>query len=354
MNVRRSFAALLLCSVLAPASAFAQVSDADKGTARDLTLQGYDALKNKDFAAAADRFSRADSLYHAPTITLGLARARAGLGKLVSAQELYSKVAHESVPADASASFTNAVTDAQRELAELTPRVPGVIINVKGTDAVKVTLDTTDVPNAALGVRRPADPGKHVIRAVAVGFTPVEASITLAEGKVETVNLELKPGAGGPTSLGPAPAPAGTPAAGPQTAGPVAGPVVIGAQPPPDQPDTSGSARKTAGFVTLGIGAGFVVVGAAVGGLAVSKHSSIAGMCSNGVCPSSQESTIQAEINTYTALGNAATGLLAVGGAAAVTGIILVATAPKTPKAPKRASITPLLGLGYAGVQGSF
>ncbi len=353
MTLRRSFAALLFLAALTPATAFAQVSDADKGTARDLTIQGYEALKNKDFAGAADRFSRADSLYHAPTITLGLARARAGLGKLVSAQELYSRVAHESVPANASASFTNAVEEGQRELAALGPRVPGVVINVKGADAVKVTLDDIDVPSAAFGVRRPADPGEHVVRALAVGFTPVQVKVTLAEGKVETLTLELKPGPGGPTSLAPSPPAGGAPP--PVAVGPAA-PPGMAPLPPPDQPDTSsGSGRKTAGFVTLGIGAGLVVVGAVVGGLAASKHSSIAAMCSNGVCPTSEESTIQPEINSYTSLGNAATGLLVVGGAAAVTGIILVATAPKaTRKASITPHITPLVGLGYAGAQGSF
>jgi len=357
MNLRRTFAALLFLSVLAPASAFAQVSDADKGTARDLTIQGYDALKNKDYAAAADRFSRADSLYHAPTITLGLARARAGLGKLVSAQELYSRVAHETVPANASASFTNAVEDAQRELAALGPRVPGVVINVKGADAVKVTLDGTDVPSAAFGVRRPADPGEHVVLALAVGFSPVEVKVTLVEGKAETVTLELKPGPGGPAAL-PGPTPTG-PAVGPASPGPAGGqaglgPVIGGPPPPgltPDQPDTSGPTRRMVGFVGIGLGGAGIVVGAITGGLAASKHSDLAKQCPGGTCPISQMSSIQSQIDSYNSMGTISTVGIVAGGALALTGIILVATAPK---APRRAGITPVIGLGYAGAQGSF
>jgi hypothetical protein len=345
MNLRRSFAALLFLAALAPASALAQVSDADKGTARELTLQGYDALKNNDYAAAADRFARADSLYHAPTITLGLARARAGLGKLVSAQELYSRVAHETVPADASASFTNAVEDAKRELVALTPRLPGVVINVKGADGAKVTLDGTDVPSAAWGVRRPADPGEHVVRALAVGFSPVEVKVTLVEGKAEAVTLELKPGPGGPAAL---------PLAGAPTVAPAGGPA-FGVTPlpglPPDQPDTSGPTRRLVGFVGIGLGGVGIIVGAATGGLAASKHSSIAAQCTNGTCPISSMSTIQPQINNYDTLGTISTVGIVAGAALAVTGVILVATAPR---AAKRASITPLIGLGYAGAQGSF
>src|SRR6201999_2886024 len=118
------------------------------------TLDGYDALEKKDWAAAADRFTRADALCHAPTVTLGLARAQVGLGKLVNAQEIYSRVVHEPIPANASAAFSRAVDDARRELDALGPRVPSVLINVKGVDAPKVTLDGVDVPNAALGVKR--------------------------------------------------------------------------------------------------------------------------------------------------------------------------------------------------------
>ncbi|MFT3767791.1 MAG: hypothetical protein QM820_20235 [Minicystis sp.] len=194
MNVRRFLAAICLASALAPAAAFAQVSDADKATARDLTIEGYAALDKKDFTTAADRFKRADSLFHAPTISLGLARAYVGLGKLLAAQEAYSRLAHETVPANAPAAFTNAVADAQRELAALQPRVPGVIINVKGPAEPKVTLDGGDVPNAALGVKRPVDPGKHVVKVMAPGFTAAEASFTAAEGKVETVTVELEAG----------------------------------------------------------------------------------------------------------------------------------------------------------------
>jgi len=178
MRPHRSLAALLFLAALAPAAARAEISDADKATARELTIQGGDSLKAKDFQGAADRFGRAQNLFVAagapvpPTVRVGLARAYVALGKLVGAQELYSKVTHEVLPPNAPAPLVSAVEDAQRELAALAPRVPGVVIQVKGADTARVTLDGAEVPSAAFGVKRPADPGQHVVRAGAHGFTP--------------------------------------------------------------------------------------------------------------------------------------------------------------------------------------
>lgn len=341
MNLRRCFASLLLLAALYPASAFAAGGDdADKATARELTVQGYEALKNKDFAGAADRFARADSLYHAPTITLGLARAHAGLGKLVSAHELYSRVIHEPVPANASAAFTSAVEDAQREIDALTPRLPGVVINVKGADAPRVMLDDSVVPAAAFGVRRPADPGKHVVRATAAGFTPVEAAVTLVEGKTETVSLELKPGPGGPPADTTAPAtppPAGT------------GPGVAPPPPPGDRAEGSGSMQKTLGFVGIGVGGAAVILGVATGIVAMSDHSTLANTCPMGHCANTAAN--MNSVNSYTTMGTISDVGFGLGGALALTGIILVATAPKS---VQHAAITPVIGLGYAGLQGQF
>jgi hypothetical protein len=341
MRLSRFAALLVLSTAIVPSVGLAQVSDADKATARELTLQGYDALKKGDNATAADRFARADKLFHAPTITVGLAKANLALGKLVAAYELFSRAAHESVPPDASAAFTNAVQQAQQELAALTPRVPGVIINVTGPENAQVTVDDTPVPSAAFGVKRPVDPGKHVIRGLAPGYSPAEVTVTLAEGGAETVKLELKPGPGGPPL---APPPVALTPAGPGASG-------VSTVPPPPPPDPGAKMRRTIGFVGIGLGGAGVLVGAIAGGLALSKHGDIAAECPNSHCPMGSEMKIQPDINTYQAMGNASTGGLIAGGVLAATGIILVVTAPR---APDQTGWAPVIGPGYAGVQGKF
>jgi len=337
MHIRRSLAALILVSALSPAAAFAQ-SDADKATARDLTVEGYTLLDKRDFASAADRFKRADALYHAPTITLGLGRAYAGLGKLMSAQEALSRAAHETVPPNASVAFSNAVADAQRELAAIAPRVPGVIINVKGPTEARVTLDGADVPSAALGVKRPVNPGSHVIKVTASGFFPGEAAVTVAEGRIETVTIALKPG--GPVTQPPPP-----PAGAAQGVGPSPPGQVVDAGAP------QSSTQRTIGFAGIGVGGAGLIVGAITGGLALSKHGSLLATCKDGHCPKGSESKYQAEIDSYKTMGTISTAGFIAGGALAVTGVILVVTAPK---AKKTGAITPVIGLGYVGAQGRF
>jgi hypothetical protein len=45
----------------------------------------------------------------------------------------------------------------------------------------------TEMPAAVLGVKQPIDPGRHVVRAVARGFTPASAPVEVVEGRTATV-----------------------------------------------------------------------------------------------------------------------------------------------------------------------
>lgn len=355
MILRRLSLALLLCSALAPSIAHAQqvVSDGDKAAARQLTIDGHAALAKGDFVVAADLFGRADKLFHAPTVTLGLARAQVGLGKLLNAQELYNRLVHEPLPATASDSFTRAVDDGRTELAALAPRIPSLIIQVKGADAPRVTLDGADVPAAVLGVKRPVDPGKHVVRAVAKRSLPSETAVTVAEGKIETVTLTL------------APAPAGTPDAPdaeppaanvrlPDSTASVRPPDTMPYVPPPpprDAGDTGGSVRKPVGLAVLGVGVVGLVVGAATAGLAASKRSTLIQACPTGHCPASLEPSLQGDVDSMHTMATVSTAGFVVGGALAATGLILVVTAPK---AMPRAGVLPLVGPGFVGMSGRF
>ena len=248
--------ALLLLPAAASAQAPAPPSVADKATARELAKEGTAALARKDYAEAADRFSRAGTLVHAPTLTLGLARAQVGLGKWLVALDLYNRILQEGSPAGSPPAFVRARQDARRDLDDLEPRVPSVVITVKGA-ARSVTLDGAPVPAVALGVKRPVDPGKHVIRAEGDGVLPAEVEVTVAERKVETVTLELKapPPAVAPRAVTPPPF-ALPPFALPPVAPP---PVVSPATPPlPVEPVAGGarpgSVQRTVGFVGLGVG----------------------------------------------------------------------------------------------------
>src|SRR5580692_4816192 len=152
----------LLLPLVAPSEAWAQ-SDSDKATARDLGQSGEAALDQKDFPRAEDAFRRADALYHAPTLLLGLARAQAGLGRVVEAWENYHRIILENVTSPPV--FAKALADAQAEIASVEGRRARVTITVAGAEGSKVTIDDVPVRAEALGIERFVDPGAHVFKA---------------------------------------------------------------------------------------------------------------------------------------------------------------------------------------------
>ncbi len=322
---------------LAPA-AHAQASAADKATARQLGLDGEDALQKKDYKTAEDKFKRADSIYHALTLTLGLARAQAANGELVAAQESYNRILSEGAPAGSPQAFVNAVEDARKEVDAIAGRIAEAVINVNGVSAADtpaVTLDDAPFPNAALGIKRAVDPGDHVVKATAKGYKPGEAHFTVAPAAeaTATITLEVDPNA----NVVQPPPPGST-------------------EPPPVAPAGNGkSINKTIGYAALGVGAAGVVVGSIFGILAISAHSSIAGTCTNGSCPPSDNS----DISSYHTKGTVSTIGFIVGGVGLAAGAILILTAPKAHAdaqigASTPTFISPYIGPGSAGVVGRF
>src|SRR4051794_32954254 len=126
-----SSAIIVTLALFAPV-VFAEPSAGDRATARTLAQEGQQALEGKNYAVAIDKFSRADSLVHAPTLLLGLARAQVGLGRLVDAQESYNRIIRDGVAANSPHSWTKALDDATKEVAALPPRLPWVTISVLG------------------------------------------------------------------------------------------------------------------------------------------------------------------------------------------------------------------------------
>ncbi|WP_437932135.1 hypothetical protein WMF37_23765 [Sorangium sp. So ce291] len=327
MARRLGIASLLLALTCAPA-ALAQVSDADRATARSLAVEGQESLDRKDFSGALDRFRRADAIIHAPTLLLGVARAQVGMGQWIAAQESYNRILREGAPERSPEPFFEAIAAAQRELDALAPRIPQVLISVRGTDTADVTIDGEPVPRAALGVRRPVDPGEHTFRASAAGFAPVEVKLTLAERASETVALELEPMAPPPSSAPPAPT-----------------------APTPDRGlvAPSGSSRTVLGIAALGLGGVGLAAGAVGGVLAIGKHSDLSERCPGGRC----DASLQGDVDSYHAMGTLSTIGFVVGAVGVGAGAFLILTAPRS---TQRAGIwiTPMIGLGSAGAKGSF
>lgn len=328
-----------------PATAFAQ-SDADRATARQLGQDGEQALAAKDYKRAEDDFRRADSLIQAPTLLLGLARALAGEGRYVEAQEAYQRIIREGVSPGAPEPFKKALDSAKAEVQDVEPKIGGVTISVKaagGGDVpnAKVTIDDAPVSAAALGVKRVANPGPHVVRASADGFKPVALNITVPVGGAVDAPLTLEKdlSAAAVPASAPQPAPSDTSGPSPQPAA-------------PEQPTTASTGgRSVWPWVAFGVGGVGLGLGAVTGILALGKHSDLSKACPSGSCGPDQQSNL----SSYHTLGTLSTVGFIVAGVGAAAGVTLLLLQPKAEGAPAASARARLVvGPGSIGAVGTF
>jgi hypothetical protein len=323
-------------------AAYAQ-SDADRATARALGEDGERALEAKDYKTAADRFRRADSLFHAPTLMLGLARALAGEGKFVEAQEAYNRIIREGVPATAPPVFHRALDDARKEVQQVEPRTAGLTVTVRalgGGDVpnATVTIDNTPVSSASLGVRRLVDPGEHIVKASAEGFKPAELRISVTQGGSAdaplTLEKDLSAATGPSTTTGPAIT----------TTGP--GPTTMTGGGGTEVP-TAPAKPSALPWVAFGIGGAGLIAGAVTGAIALGKHSDLSKSCTGGSCGPAQ----QDELSSYHSMGLISTIGFVVAGVGVATGVTLLVVRPKGTAAPATGVY---VGPGSIGAVGSF
>ena len=191
--------ALALCaSVLASG-----VGGRERGAERERTfarpnarLRGQEALDHKDYATGGARASsRPTGSFTRRRCLLGLARAQAGLDKLIIAKATYQRIVDEGVPARSPQPWFRALEDAKSELALLKQsRIPPALRDQVSPARARerVTLD-----GSAINPSEPAaaDPGKHTLRATADGFAPAEAVVDAREGDA-TATREARASAG--------------------------------------------------------------------------------------------------------------------------------------------------------------
>lgn len=317
----------------AAASATAEPSSADRATARTLAQEGYQALNAKDYATAADRFERALGLVHAPTLLRDLARSQLGLGKLVDAHESYSQIIREGVMPEAPPPWHKALADAKAEIVSIPPRLPWLTITVTGPGSPKVTIDGKPIPAASLGVKRPIDPGRHEVRALANGYYTARKTVTMKEGESLNIAFELEE------------APPDAPIA---TEDETKGEVVVTFADP--------AWRKPAMITSFAIGGAGLVLGSVTGIMALSKHSSLSTECARGVCTPEQKP----DLDTFHTLGLLSTIGFVVAGVGATAGTVLLFVTPQPidedeePKDSAGVSWSPFIGIGSAGVEGTF
>lgn len=232
----------------------------------------------------------------------------------------------------------------EKRLHELERRMPKLSITLAkdAPPGTTVTNDGVELYPLSLREALPVDTGRHVIVARGGGFER-QFEVTLAEG--ETKNLEITPIGG--QSAGSAAAdkslPAQTNAASDHSSG-----KGFELESPSGDHVRSGSTQRALGFVTLGVG--LVGLGAAgYFGYRMFKLKADANSFCTETDPCSEDDALIHDTYTNEFRKARTSGLigLGVGGAATVTGIILLATVPKATTAGWR--FAPAVGQGMVG-----
>jgi hypothetical protein len=313
----------------------AEPSASDRATARALADEAGEALDQKSYEVAADKFGRADALVHAPTLLLGLARAEVGLHKFVEASESYQRILREGVAPGAPPSFAKALQDAQREIKAITPKLAWLTVTLREPPTSSVTVDGVEIPKAAMDVKRAVNPGSHVLKATAEGYSPTTTTIEVKEGDAKAVTLALDPL---PGSALPPPSVAASTG---ETTAPVA------SNDSSDAAASGGSRQRTYGFIGLGVGAAGLVVGGVAGIIAIGRHGTLESDCPNGKCPANGQDTIDG----FRSMATVSTVGFVVGALAAAGGGALLLTAPRPAQTGR---IEPYIGFASAGARVTF
>jgi hypothetical protein len=332
----------LACLALAPFARAQTASPEDIASARALGTEGFRLADAGDCASAVPKLEAAEKLYHAPTTLGRLGECQVKLGQVVAGAESLNRVVRETLPPNAPAAFVSAQHHAAQLLATAQQRIGKLRIHVEGAsiDTVAVTVDGANVPSALFDDERPTDPGAHEVKAVAPGHKTVTAKVQLPEGGDSTVSLKLEPDAT-PSVPAPESGPVAAPAAAP--------PLSPSAAPPP----APHAPNPVPAFIALGIGGVGVAVGSVFGILALSTKSSLDSACMSKSCPASSQSDIDA-LSTRATVSNIG---FAVGVVGVATGAVLLITSQSGDARPanaRRVRMRPWLGLGTAGLGGTF
>ncbi len=325
----RAIGLAIAACLFVSAPAFAQ-SAADKETARSLMDQGNDLRDKGDLKNALQRFQAANEIMHVPTTAMEVARTQVALGMLVEARDSLAQII-SSVPAPREpAQFKEARVLAQKLDAELEARVPTVTVTVNGAkegSTTSLSVDGVAVPAAVIGLPRRLNPGHHVMVAT-TSTQEGRAELDVAEGEKKDVSITLATIAKPTTTV----------------EEPVEKPA-----PPPEESHKSYALP----IVLFAIGGASLIAGGITGVMELGQQSTLSTNCPNKTCPPSQYGTLDSA-NT---LATISTVTLIVGGVGVAAGIVtlFIGGGKSTPPSTQaHAHVEPWIGLGSAGLRGTF
>jgi tetratricopeptide (TPR) repeat protein len=316
-------------------NAGAQTSKAggNRAAAEALFNQGRDLMTKGKFAEACPKFEASQQLDPGLGTMLNLAECYEKTGRTASAWAEY----REAIPL-ARAAGSKARQDLATERAQaLQERLSTLTIRAMTGDDdsahLEIRRDGVPVQPAELGAPIPVDPGEHLIEVTAPGKQTWSSKVLVgadaAKVQVDIPKLEAAI-SDAPPPAAPAPAAATTDTA-----------------PPPAAPKSSGSAQRTAGLISAGVGVVGVGLGTVFGLQASGNWSDAKEECQAYPYECSQKGLdLRSDAKSQATLSTV--GFIA-GGALLGLGAVLYFTAPS-----KKENVAFIVGPGSAFVQGSF
>jgi hypothetical protein len=329
--------AALLASVLActSLSAFAKEPTAgDLETARGLFNEGNDLRDKGDLKGALERFLAADELAHTTVTGLEVGKTYLALGKLAKAYAAFVGVGNLPETPKDSANVKSARADAALLAKEVYPRVPAITFRL-GDDDVSVPSATFEIDgklrdDARLGQPILLDPGVHVAIVHVEKRPERRVTIDAREGEKQVVVLTYE----------------------------LPKPLIKKTEPaPPAVATDTMLGTKILVYGGFGVAAAGVVAGTITGIITLSRAPSLRASCPGGRCPPS----VHEERAEVTRIGNISNLSFIVAGCGALAGTIGFLQAPKSSESvptpgpsPGAFKVSPVLGLGFIGMEGIF
>jgi hypothetical protein len=260
-------------------------------TAQDALELGHQALERfraGELEPALELFRRAEALAHSPVFALYIARSERDLGRLLDARRTYQSVADEALAEDAPEPWHLAQREARAELAELSTRIPSIIIEARFA-ATSVDIDGKPFSSTDLGKELELDPGSHTLTLGGPSGVAKESFVLRAGERGTRLSVDLPPAAPPQDSAAAAPGPS----------------------------PTSETARRAANpnrtyLIPLSIGGAALVLGAAAGIVAITQLNDIKENCEGNHCPPEDEARMT-PVRRWAAVSTAAFGVAAVG-----------------------------------------
>ncbi len=260
--------------------------------AEALFLEGREAMRAGDFAAACPKFAESQRLDPSLGTILNLGLCEEQLGDLVSALTHLRAFVGNVPPSDDRLAATS------EHLAALERRVPRLDLRLApgSPPATQLTLDGVPIaaPRAGEALRLSLNPGAHELVAQAPGGRPLRQTLRLDEGQV--LLHDVRPGLGAPPFAG-----RGAPEAA--------------------------NVGRTLGFVGLGVGAAGLITSAVAGGLLLDRKGVIEDHCPNRRCDDEGFGAV-GQAQTLSAVGSVS---FAVGLVGLAAGAYLLVASPKSP-----------------------